>query len=55
MSRRLKGFRGRWSLSKMHSAKGTAFFKSLKPGAQRQWAGWDSKQSRRIYKKKGWM
>jgi len=44
----MKGFRhAHFSLSKMHSAKGTARFKTMSKGAQRSWAGQDSKRSRR--------
>jgi len=46
--RRYSTGRKKWSLTQMHSSKGTAFFQKLSPGAQRNWASWDSKRSRKI-------
>lgn len=35
----------------MHSAAGTAKFKSLKPSQQKSWAGWDAHRSRNKMRK----
>jgi hypothetical protein len=51
MSRRLSFGGKKFSLGFMHSAAGTKKFKSLKPGQQKSWAGWDSKQSRNKMRK----
>jgi len=47
MAWKLKGLRGmHMSLSKMHSAKGTATFAKLSKGQQKQWSSQDAKRSR---------
>jgi len=46
--------RKKWSRTQMRSAKGTAYFRTLSVGRQRQWAAFDSKGQRRAYKKMGY-